>query len=78
MTNAPTDATFAAAWDDALIEAVEGLEGEAWRRAATGVTWKPVYHLEKKLGNCPQVLGYPLDLPAEGACPGQVPRNDPP
>jgi hypothetical protein len=43
------DATFAAAWDDALIEAVEGLEGEAWRRAATGVV-EPVYHLDKKLG----------------------------
>ena len=36
------DADFAAAWEVALKQAVDRLEGEAWRRAVGGVE-KPVY-----------------------------------
>lgn len=36
------DAAFALAWDDALAEAVDMAEGEAYRRAVEGVE-KPVY-----------------------------------
>jgi hypothetical protein len=39
-THRGADPVFAAAWEDALVEATEGLEREAWRRAATGVTRK--------------------------------------
>jgi hypothetical protein len=36
------DSDFAAAWEVALKQAVDRLEGEAWRRAVEGVE-KPVY-----------------------------------
>lgn len=43
------DAEFAAAWDEALEVAIDALEGEAWRRAQTGVL-KPVYQRGELVG----------------------------
>lgn len=43
------DPDFAKAWDDALEEAVDGLEEAAWRRARDG-TLKPVYQQGRKVG----------------------------
>lgn len=44
------DPLLAAAWQDALDEACDGLEREAWRRAAQGVRReKGVYHLGDKV-----------------------------
>lgn len=43
------DAAFADAWDDALGEAVEMAEGEAYRRAVKGVE-KPVYQAGHLIG----------------------------
>ena len=41
---------FAAQWDDALEEATDLLEAEAWRRAVTGID-KPVYYQGKVVGS---------------------------
>lgn len=43
------DVAFAAAWDAALDEAIEGMEEEVYRRGVTGVL-KPVYQGGKKVG----------------------------
>lgn len=43
------DPTFAAAWDEALVIAIELLEEEARRRAQDGVL-EPVFYLGKKSG----------------------------
>jgi hypothetical protein len=43
------DPAFAAAWDDALEEAADLLEAEAWRRAKDGVL-RPVFQAGKKVG----------------------------
>lgn len=43
------DPDFAAAWDDALDEAVDTLEKEAWRRACKGNA-EPVYQNGEKIG----------------------------
>jgi hypothetical protein len=37
------DPTFAAEWDNAIEEAADKLEGEAWRRAVEGIN-KPIYY----------------------------------
>lgn len=44
-----TDPEFAAAWDEAVEVAVDALEAEAWRRAATGVL-EPVYQKGERVG----------------------------
>lgn len=43
------DVEFAAAWDEAVEAAVDALEAEAWRRAATGVL-EPVYQKGERVG----------------------------
>jgi hypothetical protein len=43
------DLDFAAAWEEALTEGVELLEGEAYRRAKDG-TLKPIYHAGVRVG----------------------------
>jgi hypothetical protein len=43
------DPDFAAAWEQALEEAVESLEQEAWRRAAKG-SLKPVFQGGQEVG----------------------------
>lgn len=43
------DEAFAAAWDEALEEAVDELEDAAWRRAKDGVL-KPVFQKGEKVG----------------------------
>lgn len=43
------DPEFAAAWDQAIEVAVDSLEHEAWRRAATG-TLEPVFQKGEKVG----------------------------
>jgi len=43
------DPDFAAAWDEAVEVAVDGLENEAWRRAAAG-TLEPVFQKGEKVG----------------------------
>lgn len=43
------DPDFAAAWDEAIEVAVDSLEDEAWRRAATG-TLEPVFQKGEKVG----------------------------
>lgn len=40
------DAAFAMAWDEAEQEALDGLEGEAWRRGVEGID-RPVTHQGK-------------------------------
>jgi hypothetical protein len=44
------DPDFAAAWEDALEQSVENLEGEVYRRAAHG-TLEPVFYQGVKVGN---------------------------
>lgn len=44
------DAEFAEAWDEAVEVAVDTLEAEAWRRAATGVL-EPVFQKGEKVGH---------------------------
>jgi hypothetical protein len=44
------DSLFAAAWDDAIEEAIETAEGEAYRRATKG-TLKPVFYKGVKCGS---------------------------
>ena len=43
------DEEFAQAWDDAIEEAVDRLEAEAWRRAHDGVP-KPVFYKGRAVG----------------------------
>lgn len=43
------DPDFASAWDEAIEVAVDSLEDEAWRRAATG-TLEPVFQKGEKVG----------------------------
>lgn len=43
------DAVFAKMWDDALDQAADTMEREAWRRAVEG-TDKPVFHQGQEVG----------------------------
>ena len=44
-----TDPDFAERWDDAIEDAVDGMESEARRRAVDG-TDRPVFHAGKQIG----------------------------
>lgn len=44
-----SNAEFAAAWNDALAEAIDNLEGECYRRSFQGVT-KPVFYKGEECG----------------------------
>ena len=44
------DPAFAEAWDDALEQSVNNMEGEAYRRAVHG-TLEPVFYMGRKVGS---------------------------
>lgn len=62
------DSVFAAAWDEALAEAVDGMEAEAHRRAVEG-TLKPVYQQGRKVGSIREYSDTLLIFLLKGAKP---------
>lgn len=62
------DKTFAAAWDEAVEEAVDKLEGEAWRRAVEG--WEePVFYEGEECGRVKKYSDRMLELLLKGHRP---------
>ncbi len=65
---------FAAQWDDALEEATDLLEAEAWRRAFTGID-KPMFFKGEVVASIKKLLGSAVDVPPRGIRPGDVRRR---